>query len=1665
MNKIIDKANELRDYEEMAKSAFNEWCPGSSINVIKKIGGGYSGAILLKVDISNPGKEFPSGQYILKLYTNKKWEGEDREGDRHKIASSINEKYAQQHIPSLVRQYFQETPGAGNIESGALLYEVAGNSFNNTLSIESINEVTFKKTPEKVLSDLLNNWCDEEPPGLRTPSILINDWLGYRIDPKSGKNLHDFIKENIPEEPEFIVSNTILINPLWFCSYDPIMKDDSDVFFNGFIHGDLHLGNILADIHKYEHYWIIDFANARKASLGFDHAYLEVALLLRTLESVGVEQLLGILSNLDKPSEKNSNSIPLDKEGLLNLLSSVRDSTQKWMNDKHKRRKDTLEKQFTLARVAAGLNWANKDIDIRLRKLSLYYASWYARIYIETFRRDIWCELGKSSNISNDDLEVKRAKSAKDIEPLWNEIWENVEKFDSTRSNYVLVTGPLSDEPNLKSLGFLPWSVVIDLDPDSDESGLHSVMAPTLKKHRGVHIFDFEDRSYNFGFGTAWMMAGGWTREAKPKPNINDWRRKYWSYIRKLFIKLRQQIMPNPITVLVLPTFGDGEPEKYNDTHFFKIIEAIDEVFGEDAKIICIGNEKRFEESYIQYLPYPVHIFVEKISSVFGTDSSFGEYKIPGLNNEMISLSIDNLRNFEESLDVMHSGILDATLSRHSDKSNNPFWRGNPPTWNDLFEDMDIQRDIHDELVKSLEDELNLNRNHTLVLAHTPGAGGTTAALRSAWALHQKYPVAILRQYNNATAARINELFHLVKRPILILADSAVLLESMREKFYRELAEQNCRVVLLYVTGSISLDDENGTHQLKDPMGQKEADKFYRLYSSLTEDDWRKNGELRRITYQKDMSKYRSPFFYGLIAFGRDFCKVDEYVNAHIKNVTSKALNVLQYIAFITKFSATGMPKGLLKLLLALPTNSKLELGDMLGEGPARLLIENSGFIKIMHPVLAEEVLNDLKDEYKTDDLKNCIPDFAMKFIDQVNISTDVNVEIIRNMFAQLFIERQRRIGGRESDSNFSELIDFIDDNYKCIEIFKKLTEIYPKDSHFWNHRARYLLYKIDHYDEALKCIDKAIELNEDVPIHHHTRGQILRIKVDSQIVTLRDSAPEIIIEKINDHFKSALDSFTKQRGLDPNDNHGYITPAQMILKVAKRLLNSADVKSIDKLGEQHPNVLRWFNEYIPEARRLLEISTQLISKLKSSNKYYLKSLADLSDLYGDIDAAIRTLEVSIVRCGPDNHNRRALAHAYLQKRKWNWFEMPEAELKRIFDLTEDNLSKGDYSDGDYIIWVQAYSHLPDFDLMTAIQRLKFWADRFNSVNAYYYLYVFQFILWFLDEHNISSEILKNIENSKERKFGKRRFSLNWFGWVPQKCPLLDNNGLGGWNERRNFYNKPELLRRVNGTIKNIQGPQAGTIHIDGIIPVFFPPGTNFFKDKDEGEKVNFFLGFGYEGLHAWNHERGWVEEGARSRRSISKKINKSPLSYSSAITSEEANNAAILSLRRRVKKFISDLIMAKNSRNSKLLLIELEKCLIPAIGSKNLYEKLGFQSLNDLLESFNELEIKKVDSSPIVQLRVLIDNDKTLSEGIKARSLPLKIGIIKYLKKDLEFGYIKVKGEKEDYRFEMIDVSEGDVKFLRKRISVSFKPSQGEKGAVAKAVSVYNKNLSLKGK
>lgn len=1639
--KVTKASDIVSEFDEtFLAAAFADIPSIETLAILRELVGGKTKASVLLVDIiakqpvvgSESKVQNLSGQYILKIDEKADEWGEPTEADRHRKATEWDKsgQFAKKHIPKLQHSF----------EQGKMLlmvYDIAGLSQLRLSSYQhlgsGVHAACCGLVSTSLLTDLNADYKTESTVSARQSLVA---WLGYRLDPVQGKRLADFAIVRTLNKPAFTEAGRIYLNPLWVCHAPALAADTSCTRFLGLQHGDLHTGNLFFDRLDPEGnpFSIIDWALSRECPLFFDQAYFEVSLLLRELSGKPPEQLAAMLEAADTANQEN---IPQEHMALAASMREIRSSLSAWQKAKEKNRPDPFTHQWLLARVAAGLNWANKPLEESERRLAFTYAAKAATDFMILFHKSEY----EAAVRGLDTIAMDKQAIATPVEDdEWKAFWREVGGFDESEYAFMLIAGGLKGIGESSSLGFLPWSAVLDLDPESEADGLYANAAHVLSQRRSLSWFGKDLLPVNFQRGTAWMMANGWPSRKEDVPSsFTTWRRDYQKKIQELSSAVRAGTAPKSVKILVLPSAG------ISGAQLGRLMEAVDVELGESAEFILVGDcDAELSENALfkRRLKASVPCFLSKLHGIFGSSESTSRPQLPGLSGP-VDIAPDTLRNWEEDFDILHSMILESSSPADLDASS--FFRGMPPTWQDLEANLDVPREIAPGLLKELAARFKEGRNFTLELWHSPGAGATTAAYRAAWGLRISRPTIVLRRFSRLTADRIDAVYQKTQKPVLVVADASDLPITGREELFRELGRRNARIGLLYLVRS-PRNEAEATLQVVDPMkNAAEVARFVEAYLPRCKNDSRRS-RIQQIGDIKNaaLAVYRSPFFFGLTTYEEEFLSLDRYVGTHLAAISPLARQTILYLALATRFSQKGLSEAFFRRLFQPAISGALVLEQALGVGPARLIVHGNGRLKFVHPLLAEEALRELLGGRGKDDWKLNLKEICVQLIRDVVAIVGPYSDEAKELFTQLFIFRDpwtdnAGMGKRQ----FAPLIEAIATVDGQQQVLTLLTEVCGLEPHYWNHLGRHLIYKTnENFAKAEGFLLKAVELSkEEDALHFHALGMVRRFWAKHTLDEMFRNAnlhqgslsSDKVLSAVAELATGALDAFTKARELDPEDAHGYITPIQTILMIIERMYQADGHTSISELCAGDTDVARWIQKRMSEAEELLA-RVQHFRGQKRQSEHERKCEYDLSALYGDFDSLISTWERILDGSAAQAWLRKAVANAYLARKGRNWRALEVAELRKIVELAECNLSHNPTSESDLRTWFQAYKFLPEFSYNEAIDRLQAWASRSDSVDAHYYLYILHFLRWYnngkLDGERDETLIEKHLKKSAELSVGRRDISYEWFGSEPPWCPLVNSRELGGWVDQKQFFQDTSKLAFLEGTISALKRT-AGTIRVGNVTRAFFRPPAHLRESEHLNAKVHFVLGFSYERLHAWLVDLGPAPASSLAvlpakpvgpvaappeSASVPPQSSgfaspfaeippiydpeyRAPASEVTTPTADSEDQKLNLGALMLTKSLLDE----RREQNERLFLTEIGRALWHDFpGEAAVHKRLGFRSLRALVESWGEFEF--FGSGWGVKVQYKAKNPVPAEKPKQTQNLRDKVGIrIAYLLDDSE--------------------------------------------------------------
>ncbi|WP_405087161.1 RNA-binding domain-containing protein [Microbispora sp. NBC_01389] len=1089
-----------------------------------------------------------------------------------------------------------------------------------------------------------------------------------------------------------------------------------------------------------------------------------------------------------------------------------------------------------------------------LRKGVVYYrrGSRNTEADADALRRIItWMEAGK--------VEPVRGLEA-EMEASWERFLDEVHHFKSDY-RYLLVAPPLDKERirSLQGLGVPSWHAVLDLDPMSEWHGLLSVVEKKLVGSRSLYRVTPDDPDMVLGGHNTlqWIFAKGLSSNSITLHSMTykQWNTRYSHGLRSHLTRLTAALRPAPVICVVLGY------DPANLLIINSILDAASGTLGESLKLVVATDDisaysrlaDQFEAPLIAIPLEQLCIGLAQLSLASAENPP--SRILPSVSGAPIPLDPVDAPWIEEELEVLY---LDAGYEPVGD-DRMMFLKGEEISWYALSRRVDIDRSRASRLRSIVERELDRGGRATRInLYHTAGAGGSTVARRVVWDLHELYPSATLKgnpsvqainKWAEENADRLMRLAHAAQRPVLLLADSSRVPERMLDELYDTLRSRQVNAVILQVMRRFAVTQEaERVVQLPAFLTDDEAERFLEVYTEARPE---RSRDLELLSASRSRRE-RVPFYFGLTAFGKDFRGLENYVATRVKKIEQTEQDILCYIALAHYYGQQGVSAQLFADLLGVPAWKPVDFAKKLQDPMLDLLVEQEpGVWRPAHALFSEEILRHLlgADLTNKEDWQTRLPDKAIEFAhlcrEGSSIVGDRELDLIQRIF--IYRDSSELLGTeRASSRSFAQIIEDIKLPNAAVRVLRTLADLFPEEPHFHAHLARYQAFRMRDLKEAKRSILKALSQSDRDSVLYHMSGMIHR-----QVVyeLLRD---QVNLEKVVEAAQEASESFAEARRLRSDNEHGYISEVQMLLRLADYARQRQGQRSGPILTITGYNL-------VDNALELVEDLLAQVRQLhlgEEPSRYELDCRAKLEALYGNHEEALRAYHVLLERPGVDHPSiRRQLVWTYLRKQERRWHDIKPKDIRRIERLLRDNLREGAGDDRTMRLWIQAARFLsPPPDIDELIEQISLWRSINPSLEATYYLYVVNTLKYLDSDSRLAREEAERLkEECRHRAQYRtdRTKSIEWFGSGCGVSRLVHQSRLGVWNPERRFFMNAACLERVEGRVTNYSSPQAGWIEVEGL-QVFYVPGVAGHHRRSLHQRVSCYLGFAYEGLRAW---------------------------------------------------------------------------------------------------------------------------------------------------------------------------------------------------------------------
>ena len=1037
----------------------------------------------------------------------------------------------------------------------------------------------------------------------------------------------------------------------------------------------------------------------------------------------------------------------------------------------------------------------------------------------------------------------------------WEQLYRDCEGFDPRRIFIAVIDREVGfGYRDWGAMAGVSWNLIVDFDADTDINGNYFSALPTFRERRALRLSALDEFVSITNRSTLWVAANGLNSRPTTVPSTNwrDWNRSKATQLEGIVRELAKITEPAPVTLVV---FG-GE-----STHVAAVCAMADKEFTDrigyvianDNYVAYDGVAEQFDATTVAI---PFQAVCEGMRALTKDAEPPSEVAFPQMHGGTVALSSDRARWVEEHLQpaCSHYGAL-----QDGTREDSAFLKGATVSWDDLAYGLDARRDITSQLELQIHKELNDRATRRLNFWHRPGAGATTVARRIAWNLQHQFPAVIALEIQpQETAERVRHLFGMTRLPILIVIDLPHVYQESIDRFYEELRQSHTPAVLFNVQRRFENRPGNEPNYLDAILTNPEAVALAEVFSRQVP-----NLRLRfeALVQEPDRSK-RSPFYFGLTAFGRDFTGLESYVEARLSNVSDPVRKCALVLAFAHYYGQVSLSLQTFASLFNVAPSKLVTPSSVFPEPIRELLVEEDTGVRPAHYLIGEEILQQQLG-VAIGERRNWrigLADLAIEFIDLLANVPHRSRGPIHDILRATFIERGRNPSPAGLwDDDFSRVLTDIQSVEGQRRVLSHLIQKFPDEPHFWAHLGRFYSRVSHDHQRAHEAHQAAIDLMRDDSRLHHMAGMGWRAELYDEL-----SAPDPDLggeyeANLFHLIDKAAHEFDEARWLDKRNDYNYISHVQMIQRV---------VGSISNLKGYRHNPVEFlvlpsnakYRELVDGAQNLLS-DLALIKGDESPSQLQVRLTADLESLYGDRTRAIERLTNLLDRLDAFKPPiRRAIIRNYVARNDGKWEGIPERQLSRIVELASSNIKEEPESDYNLRLWLRAIRTENAISVDRVAEQLAYKILQKPSVDTKYYLYITKFLQLEAGDFAAASVIPPLIYECRQMAsdLSRTTSSFEWLGKGAGWGSLIHLSTLGRWDNDAGFWENSKSLKRLRGRIATIRHQGSGEIELPSGLRAFFTPSRGevpggYVAGQDIGREVEFFLGFSYDGLRAWS--------------------------------------------------------------------------------------------------------------------------------------------------------------------------------------------------------------------
>ncbi len=1066
----------------------------------------------------------------------------------------------------------------------------------------------------------------------------------------------------------------------------------------------MHGYNLIASADTYS---LIDYDDVLEdAYLFYDQAYFEFSIFYDNSKDNDLKRWKGLLDRLISPSFLEEARVCENYKEYV-VRNAVCSGIKNWMEKEQlERMKDSIELQFIMARIAAGINFfCKKNCTERGKQIKvLFYIAYCCKLLVN------------KTDYKYDENDISSVRVLPEYTDT-AELWEDFVKF----TNYVpiLITDDRysgEDCVNLKNLCAINWQLVIDIGLEQNNFEICKYFLKNCKTRTVRRIDVTTGKKAESFLNTLNILA--------IRKSVNKSYRGLWRDYKDVVIDaLKKVLSENPRVPLVFIFDCSVDSAAFKDQLInmlcdLKLPEAtrivsLRTLFSKDMKEEIPELEDNHKWHFVEHEDVNLfHVGLTCEAYLSQPDNMIEQCSanLPSING-IYTFSDKDLSSFETCVELVYSGCerrwenrincsgLD--MSGGGDSLGEAFYKGNEATWSDIANKRDLPlvsdkkySEICNKLSKLLND--TSPRVKTTVLLHGAGSGGTTFSKHILWEFKEQFPCVRLKKYSLQTAEILTEIYRNTGKCILLSVESGstVISDEELNKLKKAVDAENGRMVVLLIKrigNSSEKTDEKRTAlvTLGDTMPiEPIAKNFFSTFSTFAakkEDGHNRILLLNRITGDNNYKEHRSPFFYGFYTFQKEYRLIDS-LSKTISECSPNERILLNSLSLITIFSQNiCVAFSELKSLLDIPNVSETEniyaLMESLSPAIFKLMtIRDDKGLRLCHRVIAEKVMLLL---YASENKNSKIEDVTFKsaktYIETMRELYDDDSEYVDNILKELIIDRAY-IDSEERKTKFSVLVESIPLWTDKKALFDLLIEKFPNNPHYYNHLARLLAIGdkkgqnriLPQYEKAVKTAEKAIQMAIVGRETHETTlgciyGQWIINTIDSEKENkksgrLYSKYPQLI-DEIGVRYCLAKAQFDNARkDTDVYDTFSFFPQINMECAIISHLAAFDTNRELSQLIKDEPEFREWYNDHISVATELYIQMREHLGDDERLLKEARKKLSEIAQSNDEVDMLFTKLLNS--NSPADIRYRRSLAYTVFSHSGCNWGNVDELTIQ-----------------------------------------------------------------------------------------------------------------------------------------------------------------------------------------------------------------------------------------------------------------------------------------------------------------------------------------------------------------------------------------------------------------